>query len=488
VFTVTSQPLTSGWLDRDVGPVGLAGSASYANGAFTINGAGNGIGGTSNWFHFVYQPLTGDGTIVGRVVSSTGASTQAGVMVSETLDGGSANVLTVMSGCSSQRFFYRTVVGQNETGLSQNAACPNWVKVVRTGNTFGGYVSYDGLNWSQIGSQTITMAQNVYVGLMVTSGSTSTLGTATIDNVSLEVAAINGTLTGFVTRSSDGSAISGAQVKALQAGNVRATATTASDGSYSFASLLAGTYDVSASASGLGTSFSSSVGVSAGLVTHLNFSLSSQGSIQGRVTQVDGVTGISGATLQAAVGQSSAAQATTDSNGNYTLPELGAGSYQVQASAADYVPATLSASVTAGGSTSENFSLQASTAVPITYVYDVLGRLVGVTNPFGDTAIYNYDAVGNLLSITRQSSTQLSIIAMNPIRGPVGTTVTIYGTGFSTTPSQNTVQFTGTAAVVQSATATQLVVTVPTGATTGLISVTTSAGTVTSGISFTVGN
>src|SRR6266481_1298407 len=40
-FTVT--PIPSGWSDQDVGSVGLAGSASYANGAFTVNGAGNGL-------------------------------------------------------------------------------------------------------------------------------------------------------------------------------------------------------------------------------------------------------------------------------------------------------------------------------------------------------------------------------------------------------------------------------------------------------------
>ena len=42
----------------------------------------------------------------------------------------------------------------------------------------------DGVNWTQLGtSQTISMATNVYVGLAVTSGSISALGTATFDDV-----------------------------------------------------------------------------------------------------------------------------------------------------------------------------------------------------------------------------------------------------------------------------------------------------------------
>jgi len=73
-----------------------------------------------------------------------------------------------------------------------------------------------------------------------------------------------------------------------------------------------------------------------------------------------------------------------------------------------------------------------------------------------------------------------------PSGGPIATTVTISGTGFSTTPSQNTLTFNGVAATVTGATATQLVATVPSGATTGTIAVTTPSGSATSGSPFTV--
>jgi hypothetical protein len=42
------------------------------------------------------------------------------------------------------------------------------------------------VNWTQLGtSQTISMAQNVYVGLAVNSGSGSASSTATFDNLSV---------------------------------------------------------------------------------------------------------------------------------------------------------------------------------------------------------------------------------------------------------------------------------------------------------------
>ena len=122
----------------------------------------------------------------------------------------------------------------------------------------------------------------------------------------------------------------------------------------------------------------------------------------------------------------------------------------------------------------------------IQYVYDEIGRLIAVVDPAGDAATYTYDAVGNILSIARHASSQVSIIAFTPSSGPVGTTVTIRGTGFSTTANQNTVTFNGTGATVSAALATQLTVTVPGGATTGTIAVTAPGGSATSASSFTV--
>lgn len=64
-----------------------------------------------------------------------------------------------------------------------------------------------------------------------------------------------------------------------------------------------------------------------------------------------------------------------------------------------------------------------------------------------------------------------TITSFTPVFGPVGTTVTITGTNFSATPANNIVYFGATRAVVTAATATQLTVTVPIGATYQSISI-----------------
>ncbi|HEY0873210.1 MAG TPA: IPT/TIG domain-containing protein [Vicinamibacterales bacterium] len=123
---------------------------------------------------------------------------------------------------------------------------------------------------------------------------------------------------------------------------------------------------------------------------------------------------------------------------------------------------------------------------PVRYVYDELGRLVAVIDQSGAAAIYHYDAVGNLLSITRQNAGVVSIFGFSPDSSSVGGTVTLYGTGFSATSSQNTVTFNGVTATVTSSTTTHIVTSVPAGASTGYIAVTTPGGNAISPAPFTV--
>ncbi len=132
--------------------------------------------------------------------------------------------------------------------------------------------------------------------------------------------------------------------------------------------------------------------------------------------------------------------------------------------------------------------LWAQSGAAVQYVYDALGRLTTVVDASGNVATYNYDAVGNLLSITRTTSSPsaLAILGFSPAQGSVGQTVAIQGQNFSTTPSANTVKFNGTTATVTAATANSLTVTVPAGATTGLISVTVGTATANSSSNFTV--
>jgi regulation of enolase protein 1 (concanavalin A-like superfamily) len=140
------------------------------------------IGVTADAFHFAYVPLSGNGTITARA-ASTDSSAQAGVMIRETLAANSNHTFSGVYG-GSLWGIYRTAGGGSGYAYGGGATIPIWVRVVRSGNTFTDYTSAGGVSWTQVSSQTITMAQNVYMGLAV-SGSTSTLSTATFDNISI---------------------------------------------------------------------------------------------------------------------------------------------------------------------------------------------------------------------------------------------------------------------------------------------------------------
>ncbi|MGH3755678.1 MAG: beta strand repeat-containing protein, partial [Pseudonocardiaceae bacterium] len=81
-----------------------------------------------------------------------------------------------------------------------------------------------------------------------------------------------------------------------------------------------------------------------------------------------------------------------------------------------------------------------------------------------------------------------TITSFNPTSGQVGTTVTLTGTSFDPTAANNIVKFNGVTAAVTAATGTTITTAVPSGATTGLITVTNAGGTGTSAQPFTVIN
>ncbi|MBB5357045.1 YD repeat-containing protein [Rhodanobacter sp. ANJX3] len=122
-----------------------------------------------------------------------------------------------------------------------------------------------------------------------------------------------------------------------------------------------------------------------------------------------------------------------------------------------------------------------------TYVYDANGRLVAITKSDGTSTPYIYDTLGNLVRIgSVLSAGQLAVFTFSPAHGNVGTPVTIQGQGFSSTLANDSVSFNGSTTSVMSATATQLVTSVPVGASSGPITVTVGGQTATSATSFVV--
>lgn len=177
----------------DIGIAATKPAGSYTfdpqTGLYTVRGSGADIWNNADQFHFVYRQLSGDGQIVARVASvqNTHARAKAGLMFRESLAVGSRQVNVELSPDNTSALQYRT--GTNNGTSSQGSGFSTagyWLKLVRSGNTFTGSRSSDGVNWSTIGSVGVTMGTTVYVGLSLTSHDTEQLNTSTYDNVTVQ--------------------------------------------------------------------------------------------------------------------------------------------------------------------------------------------------------------------------------------------------------------------------------------------------------------
>ena len=177
------------WTNTDIGAVAVSGSVTDNAGTLTIQASGADIWDPPDEFNFAYETLNGDGEIVARVVSlvNTNEWAKAGVMIREQLTANSKYADMVLTASWGAVFQYRTVTGGSSgpAGKGNPAiVAPYWVKLVRAGNLFSGYISTDGQTWVLQKTVTISMASSVYIGLAVTSHNDGVLTTAVFDNVS----------------------------------------------------------------------------------------------------------------------------------------------------------------------------------------------------------------------------------------------------------------------------------------------------------------
>ncbi len=191
-FTLTVNPppsnLPSPWSTSDIGSVGAAGSAAYANNTFTVNASGSDVFDFADEFRFVHQPFSGDVTVTARIgsLTNTHAWAKAGVMIRQSLAANSTNAAMVLTPSNGFNFQYRNGSGAGSAaGGSAGGSIPNWVRITRSGNTIKGYSSTNGTLWTEIGSVTLNLSSNTYVGFFATSHNDGVLTTATFTNVSV---------------------------------------------------------------------------------------------------------------------------------------------------------------------------------------------------------------------------------------------------------------------------------------------------------------
>jgi len=172
-------------------------SCSYANGVWTMTGAGVDVWNDVNDdCQFAYKQMTGDCAIVARVASAQAVtgSVKAGVMIRDNLSasvsqrGWVAIIPDTTTGTNhvQSRLKGATQVWAGRVTQTTNlpSSAPYWVKVERRGLMITVYSSPDGTSWSpNVSSYFGNLPSTVYIGLFTTSGSSTATTTVNFDNV-----------------------------------------------------------------------------------------------------------------------------------------------------------------------------------------------------------------------------------------------------------------------------------------------------------------
>jgi regulation of enolase protein 1 (concanavalin A-like superfamily) len=192
---VHTGALGEGFASQAIGMPSPSGSWMESGGIHTVLVGGSDIWNTADQFRFVYETLTGDGTITARVDSLTNTNNfaKAGVMMRETLDAGARNVFALVTPVASNGFRLqaRTAAGGTTSTPAKagSAAGTGWVRLARTGSTFTASYSANGGTWTQLGTVSVSMGSTIYLGLAATSHANGTFTTARFSNVTSSSAA-----------------------------------------------------------------------------------------------------------------------------------------------------------------------------------------------------------------------------------------------------------------------------------------------------------
>ena len=196
-FSIRTAPtdgsLPAPWQQQDVGAAGAAGSATHANGVFSVAGSGADIWATADEFHYVYRVLDGaasgpfDMTTRVDSVQHVNPWTKAGLMFRSTLEPNSPHASIFVTPGKGVAFQRRTSTGGTSLSTSgPSITAPVWLRLtVSSGEVRGFYKKNATDAWAELGVQTFSGWVSGYGGLAVTSHADGTLATAAFSNVTV---------------------------------------------------------------------------------------------------------------------------------------------------------------------------------------------------------------------------------------------------------------------------------------------------------------
>jgi regulation of enolase protein 1 (concanavalin A-like superfamily) len=420
------------WTPLNIGTA--AGATTENEDQITLTCLGGDIWSTADSLHYAYQPANGDRTFIAKLTTwETGgqASAKAGLMIRASTDPSAPEFTIHMTGDDrGLKVKYRTSAGWSTANSNGPviSSLPVWLKLVKSGNTVLASYSADGTSWTSIGTaQKIDGIESSYLyGMAVVSNSISNQASATFEVPDLNRPSI----TQFNPTS----------------GSVGTTVT------------IDGTNFVGVTAVKFGGKSATFIPVS-------------DTQLLATVPQ-EAATGKVAVTTAGGTATSATDYVVTKSTPSISDFDPGAGPIGtiVTITGTDLTGAT---AVTFNGWMAM-FMPVSGNQIQATVPQEATTGKIAVTTP-GGTATSAADYV--------VTTPPPSISDFDPASGPTGTIVTINGTDFT---GAMAVTFNGLMAMFMPVSANEILATVPQGATTGKIAVTTAGGAATSAADFTL--
>jgi regulation of enolase protein 1 (concanavalin A-like superfamily) len=181
----------------DFGNPSVASTVTATTNGFNVTAAGTDFAGNSDQGNFSYQIVSGNFDVAVRVagLSLSDIFAKAGLMARENLTASSRFAAAFTTPAMNGSFFEWRDPSANAASTSGNfpANYPNtWLRLQRVGNTFNGFASYDGQVWTPLGSATISMPGQIYLGFSVSSRSASAVATAQFRDITSVTNAVVG--------------------------------------------------------------------------------------------------------------------------------------------------------------------------------------------------------------------------------------------------------------------------------------------------------
>jgi Tol biopolymer transport system component len=179
---------------NDVGAVQHAGSATYDSLAqqYTVSGSGANIWGANDQFHFLWKRMSGDfilqarGAFIGKGVDP---HRKWGWMIRNSLDSSAAMASVHIHGDGLAAFQYRKERGSNIEEKRSAITAPDVIQLERRGNTYIMSVARFGDPFTETQLDSLSLSDEVYVGLFVCAHNNDVVEQAVFSNVRLIVPA-----------------------------------------------------------------------------------------------------------------------------------------------------------------------------------------------------------------------------------------------------------------------------------------------------------